>query len=177
MSHPYPEASLWPLFAVAASSFWERLDKPGPRSAAAYRRLAARLANPSNCSRARAIFGWLRIAQAPSAETGFKQIAAERGQRVIDPRRNGRERRACDQAVAFETAQRQRQHALRNAADRPPQLVEAQRPAPSRVTTRTDHLSPTRASTSLTARQSAGKCMSLGFIDVPSCAFPSQALI
>src|SRR5579864_2601670 len=43
-------------------------------------------------------------------------------------------------------------------------------PSPSRVTTSTDHLSPTRESTSPTARQSAGKCVWPGFIDVPSCA-------
>src|SRR3954464_13053276 len=42
-------------------------------------------------------------------------------------------------------------------------------PVPSFVTTRTDHLSPTRDSTSLTARQSAGKSVCLGFNFVPSC--------
>src|SRR5205814_8385376 len=42
-------------------------------------------------------------------------------------------------------------------------------PSPSVPTTSTVHLSPTRASTSLTARQSSGWCRLLGNSDVPSC--------
>src|SRR5256886_8795776 len=42
-------------------------------------------------------------------------------------------------------------------------------PSPSVLTTSTVHLSPTRASTSLTARQSSGWCRLLGISDVPSC--------
>src|SRR5215831_3295744 len=42
-------------------------------------------------------------------------------------------------------------------------------PSPSVLTTSTVHLSPTRASTSLTARQSSGTCRLLGISDVPSC--------
>src|SRR5215468_4833067 len=42
-------------------------------------------------------------------------------------------------------------------------------PSPSVVTTSTVHLSPTRASTSLTARQSSGTCRLLGISGVPSC--------
>src|SRR6266478_7148922 len=43
------------------------------------------------------------------------------------------------------------------------------RPSPSTVTTSTVHLSPIRASTSLTARQSSGTCRLLGIGNVPSC--------
>src|SRR5215813_12012832 len=43
-------------------------------------------------------------------------------------------------------------------------------PLPSSVTTSTVHLSPTRARTSLTARQSSGKFRFLGITGVPSCA-------
>src|SRR5215472_5173114 len=42
-------------------------------------------------------------------------------------------------------------------------------PSPSVLTTSTGHLSPTRASTSLTARQSSGTCRLLGISGVPSC--------
>src|SRR5262245_29312087 len=42
-------------------------------------------------------------------------------------------------------------------------------PSPKVLTTSTVHLSPTRASTSLTARQSSGTCRLLGISDVPSC--------
>src|SRR4051794_6259101 len=42
-------------------------------------------------------------------------------------------------------------------------------PLPSSLTTRMVHLSPTRDSTSLTARQSSGTWRLLGNIDVPSC--------
>src|SRR5215510_11713157 len=42
-------------------------------------------------------------------------------------------------------------------------------PSPSVATTSTVHLSPTRASTSLTARQSSGWFRLLGNSDVPSC--------
>src|SRR5262249_50313025 len=42
-------------------------------------------------------------------------------------------------------------------------------PSPSVLTTSTVHLSPTRASTSLTARQSSATCRLLGISDVPSC--------
>src|SRR5262245_5068354 len=42
-------------------------------------------------------------------------------------------------------------------------------PSPSVPTTSTVHLSPTRASTSLTARQSSGWRRLLGISDVPSC--------
>src|SRR6185436_5461517 len=42
-------------------------------------------------------------------------------------------------------------------------------PSPSSPTTRMVHLSPTRARTSLTARQSSGTCRLLGNIAVPSC--------
>src|SRR4051812_8999836 len=42
-------------------------------------------------------------------------------------------------------------------------------PAPSSPTTSTVHLSPTRARTSLTARQSSATCRLLGIRAVPSC--------
>src|SRR5215467_13398102 len=42
-------------------------------------------------------------------------------------------------------------------------------PSPSITTTRTLHLSPTRSSTSLTARQSSGTCRLLGNTAVRSC--------
>src|SRR5258708_19708204 len=42
-------------------------------------------------------------------------------------------------------------------------------PSPSVLTTSTVHLSPTRASTSLTARQSSATCRLLGISAVPSC--------
>src|SRR5262245_57559512 len=42
-------------------------------------------------------------------------------------------------------------------------------PSPRVLTTSTVHLSPTRASTSLPARQSSGTCRLLGISDVPSC--------
>src|SRR5215470_3576543 len=44
-------------------------------------------------------------------------------------------------------------------------------PSPSTPTTSTVHLSPTRASISLTARQSSGTCRLLGINAVPSCGF------
>ena len=129
MSHPYPRPASRPLFAVAASSFWERLGQA--RSAAPRRRnrrLSARLANPVELLAGAGDFRL--IADRPGAKRGNRnqQIAAERGQRIIHPRRNGRKRRSCNQPVALEPAQRKRQHALRNAADRAPQLVEAHRP-------------------------------------------------
>src|SRR6202163_2688026 len=55
------------------------------------------------------------------------QPAAEIGQLIIDPRRNGREYGAGDQAVALQAAQRQGQHPLRDAADHALDLVEAAR--------------------------------------------------
>jgi DNA polymerase III alpha subunit len=57
----------------------------------------------------------------------LQQIAPERGKLVIDPWRNRRENRAGDQAVAFEPAQCQGQHALRDTADRAAQFVKTQR--------------------------------------------------
>src|SRR5262249_36551974 len=71
------------------------------------------------------------VAQRPIAKRRdrLQQIASERGQAIFDPRRNGGEDGAGDQPVPFEPAQRQRQHALRNAANRPAQFVKAQRPA------------------------------------------------
>src|SRR5262245_3656027 len=42
-------------------------------------------------------------------------------------------------------------------------------PSPSMLTTSTVHLSPTRASTSLTARQSSATCRLLGIKPVPTC--------
>src|SRR6516225_1471110 len=71
------------------------------------------------------------VAQRPISKrrNRLQQIASERGQAIFDPRRNGGEDGAGDQTVAFEPAQRQRQHALRNAADRTAQFVKAQRPA------------------------------------------------
>src|SRR5271169_5176622 len=53
-----------------------------------------------------------------------QQVAPERREFIIDPRRNRREHRAGDEAIAFEPAQGQGQHALRNAADRAAQLIE-----------------------------------------------------
>ena len=55
------------------------------------------------------------------------QPTSEIGQFVIDPRRNGREHGARDQAVALKSAQRQGQHPLRDAADHALDLVEAPR--------------------------------------------------
>src|SRR5262249_55198431 len=71
------------------------------------------------------------VAQCPVAERGHRlqQIAPERSQAVFDPRRNGGKYAARNQPVTFEATQRQRQHALRNAADRPAQFVEPQRSA------------------------------------------------
>src|SRR3984957_18685096 len=63
----------------------------------------------------------------PERRDRLQQIAAERGERIIDPRRGGREHGARGQAVALEPTQGQRQHALGNAADRAPQLIEAHR--------------------------------------------------
>src|SRR6267378_3682669 len=55
------------------------------------------------------------------------QPASEIGQFVVDPRRNGREYGAGDQTVALQSAQRQGQHPLRDAADHALDLVEAPR--------------------------------------------------
>ena len=55
------------------------------------------------------------------------QPASEIGQFIIDPRRNRREHGSRHQAVAFKSAQRQRQHPLRDAADHALDLVEAPR--------------------------------------------------
>jgi len=54
----------------------------------------------------------------------FQQCSCERGQLVIDAWRDGGRDHARDQAIALQATQRQRQHALRNAVDRPTQLTE-----------------------------------------------------
>ena len=55
----------------------------------------------------------------------FAQADAEFGQFVINPRRDGRGDGAGEEAVAFEAAQAQRQHALGNAIDRAFEFGEA----------------------------------------------------
>src|SRR6516225_8548259 len=130
---------------------------------------AAVLTLRSNWSRARTILAWLRSAQSPSAETGcnrsrpsaVKPYSTRGGtvgktERVIKPSRSSP--RSVSVSMRCEMPPIERRNSLKRKG-----------PPPSRVTTRTDHLSPTRASTSLTARQSAGKCLCLGFMDVPTC--------
>jgi hypothetical protein len=56
-----------------------------------------------------------RLSQAP---TKLRQF-------IVDSRRNGRENGARDQPIALQTAQGERQHPLRNAADPALDLVEA----------------------------------------------------
>src|SRR5579884_2774549 len=56
---------------------------------------------------------------------GSAQRFSERREFVLDARRDFRVNRALDQAVAFEIAQRLREHLLRDAADHAAQLVEA----------------------------------------------------
>src|SRR5437763_14395042 len=130
--------------------------------------LATLLAALSNWSRARAILAWLRSAQSPSVETGCNRSRpravkayATRGGTVVNTVRVRRPSRSRPRKVRVSIRCEMPPIERRNSLNR-------NGPPPSRVTTRTDHLSPTRASTSLTARQSAGKCLYLGFIDVPS---------
>src|SRR5271167_1186399 len=92
-------------------------------------RFAARLASLVELLTGMRNFRLIPDRPRPERRNRNQEVAAERRQRVIDPRRNGRIGGARDQAVAFEPAQRQRQHALRNAANRAAQLVETQRPA------------------------------------------------
>src|SRR5579862_5124861 len=114
-------------FPVLLLGFMGGEDKSGPRPMTAQRRLALGFAIAVEL---RAGLGDFRlIAQRPGAERRdrLQQVAAERRERIIDARRDGRKHRARHQTVALEPAQRQGQHALRDAADRAPQLVEAQR--------------------------------------------------
>src|SRR6266702_2093521 len=94
---------------------------------------------------------------------------SELRQRIVDAWRNGREDRACHEAVPLQALSVK-------VSIRCEMLPSARRnslnrlgPSPSVLTTSTVHLSPTRASTSLTARQSSATCRLLGISDVPSC--------
>src|SRR5579862_7091370 len=158
-------------FPVLLLGFMGGEDKSGPRPMTAQRRLALGFAIAVEL---RAGLGDFRlIAQRPGAERRdrLQQVAAERGQRIIDPRRNGgntvrvtRPSRSSPRSVRVsmrcEMPPIERRNSLKRSG-----------PSPSRLTTRTDHLSPIRDRTSLMARQSAGKSLSLGFTDVPSCVF------
>jgi hypothetical protein len=88
---------------------------------------------------------------------------------VIDSRRNGRERGASHKSVPLQTAQRQGQHACEMLPSPRRSSLKRFGLSPSIMTTSTVHLSPTRASTSLTAWQSSGTWRLLGISDVPSC--------
>ncbi len=68
----------------------------------------------------------LLVLDRPIAERpyGHQQVAPKIGQLIIHARRNGRVDRSCDKTVALKTTQRARQHLLRNAIDRPFQLIE-----------------------------------------------------
>src|SRR5215472_2511852 len=94
---------------------------------------------------------------------------SELRQRIVDAWRNGREDRARHQAVALQTSQRQGQHPCEMLPSARRSSLNRLGPSPSVLTTSTVHLSPTRASTSLTARQSSGTCRLLGISSVPSC--------
>src|SRR5882672_9608992 len=67
------------------------------------------------------------VADRPGAERAdrVEQRLAELGQFIIDARWIGRQHRARNQSVAFERAQREGEHALRDAAQRLAQFVEA----------------------------------------------------
>src|SRR5215212_9661394 len=62
----------------------------------------------------------------PQAKTAdrFKQGAAQPGELIIHARGNCRKNSAGNQTVALQAAQRQGQHALRNAAERAANLIE-----------------------------------------------------
>ena len=111
------------------------------------------------------------ILPSPQAEVadGLEQGTSELCELVIDARRNRWEDGAADEPVPFETLSVK-------VSIRCEMLPSARRtslkrfgPSPSTVTTSTVHLSPTRASTSLTARQSSGTWRFFGISDVPSC--------
>ena len=71
-----------------------------------------------------------QVLERPFAERlhRLRQPAAEFGEFIVDPRRNGRKHGARDQPVALQPAQGQGQHPLRDAADLALQLIEAHRP-------------------------------------------------
>src|ERR1700744_5400493 len=86
-------------------------------------RFALDLAQPVKMS---AGLGNLRlVADGPRAErrNRVQQIAAERCQRIINPRGNGRKYSAGNEPIALKAAQGQGQHALGDAADGAPQLI------------------------------------------------------
>src|SRR6185503_17836957 len=63
----------------------------------------------------------------PNAADRFEQRAAELGQLVFHLRRDGREYGAGDEPVALQAPQGERQHALRDRAERATDFVEAPR--------------------------------------------------
>ena len=83
------------------------------------------IARPLNCS---------AMLDRPLAQrvNGFPQRTAKLGQCVVDLGWDGRKERAFDEPVPLQTAQRQRQHPLRDAADAPLQLVEPEGPVAKR---------------------------------------------
>src|ERR1700689_1416700 len=101
------------------------LDKPTSRRGAAERRFSARLAAGIEALAGAGDFRL--VADRPGAQRGdgLQKIAAERRELIVDPRRNGGKYRAGDQPVAFQPAQGEGEHALRNAADGATQLIEA----------------------------------------------------
>src|SRR6185437_13689471 len=85
------------------------------------------------------------------------QRAPEIGQLIIDARRNRRIDGPRHQPIAFETTQSERQHALRYAADRTPELVETHWP----ILQQADHVdSPFIAD----ARQQVGHHLAVGSV-------------
>src|SRR6185312_16261099 len=111
----------------------------------------------------------------PGAELAHRleQRAAEPGQFVIDARRNAGRHRAREQPVTLEGAQRERQHALRDRAQRLAQFIEALRSVAER---RDDQHGPFVAD----PRQDlADRAAVLGLMQVPRytpCAFLHCAL-
>src|SRR5205823_2214424 len=74
------------------------------------------------------------IVERPLREAGDRllQRMAKLGQCIIDARRNAWRDGPADETVALEVAQCERQHALRNAGNFAPELVETPRPLAER---------------------------------------------
>jgi len=143
----------------------------GPTSVAKAQDRRACLARASNFRLASTIFAWLSRAQWPNASTGsssdrpsFVNSYSTRGGmvgntvRVTSPSRSN----------AHNVSVSMRCEML--AIDRRSSLKRVG-PSPSMTTTSTLHLSPTRSSTSLTARHTSGTRRLLGNTAVRSCAF------
>ena len=131
----------------------------------------------SKAARAASISTRCARAHSPSALTGACNDRPSGGELVFDPRRHHRENRALHQAVALETAQRQSQHPLGDAADGALELGEAPRPvgqhdddedAPLLPDAR-QHLTDLRAFLARQVAGGGGYIRFTGRMRVPSC--------